>query len=66
LNAREQEIGPTIESVTKQSCEKAPEAEKRCRNTETESEIVSITAWFDMGWQRCEKAHNSLTGDYFD
>ena len=61
FKAREREIGPAIESVAKNSCEKALEAEKMCPLIEDgNTETIKIAASYNMGWQKRGKAHKAL------
>ena len=58
LKAREREIGPVIERVAKESCEKALEVEKSkwinesLNSAKVSHEGVGIGASYDTGWQK--------------
>ncbi len=69
---RQQEVGPALERVAKQSCqenataERAREAESRNISQEDlqKLEYLDISVSYDMMWMKTGRAHNSLTGDY--
>ena len=54
LKRREREVGPQIESTAKRACREAVTEERKSGD--------SVTASYDMGWQKRGRAHNSLTG----
>lgn len=61
LKAREYEIGPAIENIANRFCDLEMEKEKMEWGS-IQDQAVPIGAFYDMGWQKRGKSHNSLTG----
>ena len=66
FKAREREVGKAVESVAKASCMESCIEERKiaiAAGAEIDSQnLVGVTCWYDMGWQKRGKAHNSSTG----
>ena len=63
---REREVGKTIETVARASCQDSLSNEKMQILNDgfqpDEDNLVSVPCSFDMGWQKRGKGHNSHTG----
>ena len=61
LNLRREEVGPLVEEVERESCQRMMDREQEFMSEEGRGLTVS----YDMAWSKRGRAHNSLTGNNF-